>query len=1164
MSLVRHREGMNMKKTAMMAAVALLLSLFLNSGVGLPLATAHATTDDVIALDANFLAALVAAGVDTDSSGTITEGEMEALSTLTVMGGTVTDITGIGYAVNLTSLTVMGTGITALPAEISNLVNLTELNLTSNALTGAGLPGSLWTMAGLTVLDLKLNNITSISPGLGNLTNLTELNLYDNGLESLPDELGNLINLRELYLHRNSLSSLPDTIGSLTSLETLTLWENDIATLPAGFGSLSSLADLDMAENALAALPVSFENLTTLTRLVLNHNRLTELPAGVFAGMASLNRVEVEYNYLDPTAGSDDRLVLSDASGAVVVYARQHDYAVSLDLNGGTLSGSPLARARYYHGEEVALPSAAKNGYVFGGWDADGNGSVDALGGTSFAVSPSPVTAASVVFDAVFGYTVRFETQQFGTIDGGTEAIVQQVNAGDRVASVPDAQPLPGYEFLGWYDGQTPVTEGEILAMDIAANKTFTARYEATGTIHFADAGFGAALADAGADPNEDGFVTDVELAAVTSLDLSGGEFTSIAGIGGAVALQSLTLGAHGFESLPSELATLANLQSLDVSGNPLAALPDFSGMPALVSLDLSDCAFAAVPDGAGLPAGLTTLRMGGNRISSLPPWLLASTTVETLDMSGNLFTALADNCFAGMAVLAALDLSSNYLNPDSLPAGIPGFAVTAPQVTYAITLDFDGGSGDALPKPGYYYGESIPLPVATRDESIFTGWDIDGDGTADTVGAGTVALTPDPPDSITGKTYAADYISQNARLSGIGLSAGAYIAPAFDPESAGCTVTLYDYVGTVTITPQTASSKASYRIGGEELDGIDVTLTSSLETADVVVDVTAEDGTTTHSYTIHVVRAAWVSLGLTNIAVSPAISRSPAFAMSVTAYTGLMPATVSAVTITATRYSPNATVTIDGVQGTSRVVSVGLGLIKTVSIVVTSPLTTDKTRTYTLTLKRATTVSSFTAIPKVGTTPTLSPGGSNRMTFSYRMNGPGTAKIEIYKSGRWYAVLNRAEATAGAKSWAWDGKVSYKYLAAGTYKARITPIANGMASTAYTITVKIATYPKVTWRSYASTFRATGATLTLCTFMVNVPTNATVQVINSRGKVAAAVKSFVNMPPSRYYAVTWNGKATAGNTAGLATGALVPVGTYTVRITAGPKVYYKTIKITR
>ncbi len=1153
-----------MKKPAAAAAITVLLSLMLSVAFPGLQSAAHAAAGEVVMQPA-FQAALVASGVDTDGSGTITVTELAALTTLTVMDNRLTSITGIGYATNLTSLTVSGTGITELPAEISNLTKLKTLDLTSNALTEAGLPASLWTMTGLTTLDLKLNRIASLPAGVGSLVNLVELNLYNNGLTSLPDAFSGLTKLRELYLHRNSLTALPDSIGSLVNLSTLTLWDNSIASLPSSFGNLAKLSDLDMAQNSLASLPASFANLTGLSRLVLNYNRLTALPADVFAGMGSLSRLEIEYNYLNPITGSDDRTELGKVrAGATVVYARQKDYAVSLNLNGGTLSGSVLPKSRYYHGETVKLPSAAKAGSVFSGWDSDGNGTVDARGGDTVPVAPTPVTASSVTYKAIFGYTVTFRTERFGTIGGGAEDVVSQVTAGGHISAVPEAAPLAGYDFLGWYDGQTKLTEAQILAMSITANKTFTARYEATGTIHFTDAGFGAALASAGADSNADGFVTAAELASVTSLDLSGGVFSSMEGIGGATSLRTLKLGAHGLKALPDELSALAGLQSLDVAGNPLSALPDLSGLGSLVSLNISNCGFSALPDGAALPAALKSLNAAGNRISALPAWLAASTSIEWLDLSANLLTAVSSDFFSGMTALASLDLSSNYLNPEAPPAGLPGFAVVSPQTTYAISLNYDGGTGDALPKSRYWYGEQILLPAANRAESVFVGWDINGDGQADTVGAGPACFTPDPPDSATGKTYTAVYVSQNPRLSGISLSAGAYIRPAFQPESAGCTITLYDYVGSVTIKPLTASGKATCKIDGQAASSVVVALSSSSVSKDVVVEVTAQDGSTTKTYTLHVVRAPVVNLGLANIAVSPAISRSPAFSTTVVAYTGLMPATTGAVTVSATRASAQATVTIDGVQALSRSVSVGLGGTKKVTIVVASPLTTDKTKTYTLTLKRGTTVSAFSAIPKIGTTAALSPGGSNRMTFSYKMGGPGTAKLEVYRSGRWVPILTRAETSAGVKTWAWDGKVSGRYLAVGTYKVRVTPVANGITGTSATITVKIVRYPSVTWKSYARTFRATGGSYALCNFKVNYPTNATVQVINSKGKVAATVKSFVNMPAGKYYAITWNGKATAGNTAGLKVGSIVPTGSYTVRVTVGPKYYYKTIKITR
>ena len=986
-------------------------------------------------------------------------------------------------------------------------------------MTESGLPAALWTLTGLQVLNLNLNDIHTLPAGIGSLTNLTELDIYSNGLTSLPDEIGNLNKLTEMVVSLNSLTALPDTFSGLTALRALTLWGNRFTSVPAMLSSLPALDELDIA-----------------------------------------------YNYLDPLAGSADYTAIQAlvSGGVSVTYTPQHSYTVTLNRDGGT--GANLPKAQYYHGESVTLPSCSKTGFVFGGWDLDGNGTVDAQAGGTAAVVPASVTASSVTYRAVYAHRVTFRTQSFGTVGGGTQDIVQTVNVGQHVSSVPVIAANPGYDVLGWYDGAAKVTEQNILDMDITADKVFVAKYEATGTIHFADNGFYLALAADGADGNGDGFITAAELAEVTALDLTGGSFTSFQEIGGATNLVSLTLGSCSLTVLPDEIGGLTALKALDIGGNPVSDLPAaFANLTGLEMLSLSHCAFTAVPDEIGSMAALTALDVGNNRVSSLPEWLLENDTIETLDLSGNLITSLPVDCFTGMAGLSALDLRGNYLNPGSLPAGLPGFAAAGSQTTYAVSLETLGGSCDPLANNGlFHWSETIGLPAATRDESDFVGWDTNGDGTADTSGAGTASLTPDPPDGYTSYTITAVYISKNPRLSGLTISPGAYISPVFDPQNGECTITLYDYVGSVTISPRKESAKAALLIDGDSANAITVNLVSPSVTQDVIVTVTAEDGSTTKTYTLHVRRAAPVNLALSAMGISAGVTRSPAFSPAVYSYTVLMPPAVGSVTVTATKASAAATVKIDGIAASSRAFAVNPGMTKTVTVVISVPLATDRTKTYTVTLKRGTAVSGFAAAPKLGSYPALSPGGTNRMTFSYRMAGPGAVKIEIYKSRKWVAILSRNEPSAGVKAWAWDGKVTGRYLTAGTYKVRITPSAHGMTGAQASISVKIVKAPSVSWKSYARTFRANGSTLALCTFKVNYPTNAVVQVYNSKKKIVAAVSSIANMPAAKYAAIKWNGKATAGNTAGLKAGALVPAGTYTVRITVGAKYYYKTIKITK
>jgi hypothetical protein len=116
----------------------------------------------------------------------------------------------------------------SIPAELGNLTNLINLNLSNNSLTG-GIPAELGNLTNLTSLHLEWNSLSgSIPAELGNLTNLIALTLSINSLSgSIPAELGNLTNLTRLTLSNNSLSgSIPAELANLTALTFLNLSTN--------------------------------------------------------------------------------------------------------------------------------------------------------------------------------------------------------------------------------------------------------------------------------------------------------------------------------------------------------------------------------------------------------------------------------------------------------------------------------------------------------------------------------------------------------------------------------------------------------------------------------------------------------------------------------------------------------------------------------------------------------------------------------------------------------------------------------------------------------------------------------------------------------------------------------------------------------------------------
>lgn len=102
-------------------------------------------------------------------------------------------------------LDLSGQGLTKVPMEVFGRTDLTVLNVSHNALTGA-LQAEVRHLTNLTTLDLSHNQFTGVPAEVGQLKNLEALNLSYNKLTGLPYELGNLKNLKLLDLSGNAYS----------------------------------------------------------------------------------------------------------------------------------------------------------------------------------------------------------------------------------------------------------------------------------------------------------------------------------------------------------------------------------------------------------------------------------------------------------------------------------------------------------------------------------------------------------------------------------------------------------------------------------------------------------------------------------------------------------------------------------------------------------------------------------------------------------------------------------------------------------------------------------------------------------------------------------------------------------------------------------------------
>lgn len=182
-------------------------------------------------------------------------------------------------------------------------------------------------------LDLRENQLQHF-PELATLPRLTYLNVSNN-LIRLP--AGPSPSHAAVHLPSTDLAALPLSAPGWASsnsslapqLQNLDLSYNEVELIPEGFlerlpalrflnlsrnclqafavlkpGSLPCLVLLDLSHNALGTLEVGAGALGSLQTLFLQDNALRDLPSDTFAGLASLQRLDLEQNRVRPCGDS--------------------------------------------------------------------------------------------------------------------------------------------------------------------------------------------------------------------------------------------------------------------------------------------------------------------------------------------------------------------------------------------------------------------------------------------------------------------------------------------------------------------------------------------------------------------------------------------------------------------------------------------------------------------------------------------------------------------------------------------------------------------------------------------------------------------------------------------------------------------------------------------
>ncbi|KAM3239177.1 hypothetical protein P3L10_014211 [Capsicum annuum] len=191
-----------------------------------------------------------------------------------------------------------------IPQEIGNLVNLAELAMEINQITGL-VPISILNISSLQLFSLSMNNFSGFLPQeISNLTKMQNLQIGDNKLiAEIPKEISNLVELEVLDLSGNSFSgSLDMEIFNISGVRVISISNNNLSgSLPPNMCSLLPNIEkfyMNDLTNLVGTIPHSISNCSELAILELSNYQLSGLIPNSLGHLAHLQFLNLERNNL--------------------------------------------------------------------------------------------------------------------------------------------------------------------------------------------------------------------------------------------------------------------------------------------------------------------------------------------------------------------------------------------------------------------------------------------------------------------------------------------------------------------------------------------------------------------------------------------------------------------------------------------------------------------------------------------------------------------------------------------------------------------------------------------------------------------------------------------------------------------------------------------------
>jgi hypothetical protein len=286
--------------------------------------------------------------------------------------------------------------------------------------------------------------------------------------------------------------------------------------------------------------------------------------------------------------------------------------------------------------------------------------------------------------------------------------------------------------------------------------------------------------------------------------------------------------------------------------------------------------------------------------------------------------------------------------------------------------------------------------------------------------------------------------------------SAGS-LTPAFSSATTSYAASVANGTTTFVVTPTAAQANATVKINGVAVASGKASGPMTLAVGPNVITtvVTAQDGTTSKTYTLTVTRAASANADLASLLPS-AGSLTPAFSSGTTSYTASVSNTTTSIAVTPTLSDASATMKVNGITVGSGAASGPMSLVVGPNVINTVVTSQDGTvsKTYTVTVTRAMSTSADLAslVPSAGSLMPAFSSGTTSYTASVSNTTTSIAVTPTLSDASATVTVNGITVGSGTAS----GPMS---LVVGPNVINIVVTSqDGTVSRTYTLTVTRAT----------------------------------------------------------------------------------------------------------